>query len=254
MLFRSAKRGLLELAHGGTLFLDEIGELSLELQVKLLRTLQERTFRRLGGERLLSVDIRIVSSTNRDLETEVREMRFRCDLLYRLNVVCISLPPLRDRPGDVALLTQHFLQQFAAASNRTGVRMTPEALRLLEQHQWPGNVRELRNVLERAMVLCDGDSVRARDLPDYIRERARLGKQIDIAMGYKAVREQWLESQGSQYLKVLLRRHHGNISAVAREAQISRKSVYELLRRFDIDPGPFGAPSQPGHLSSSRQA
>ncbi len=239
------KRGLLELAHGGTLFLDEIGELTPELQAKLLRTVQERTFRRLGGERLLSVDIRIISSTNRDLDAEVQQGRFRRDLLYRLNVVSVSLPPLRDRPGDVTLLAHHFLQEFATACNKPCPRMSPDALRLLERYQWPGNIRELRNVMERVVVLCDSDSVRVRDLPAYIREQARLGKQIHAAMGYKAAREQWLESQGSQYLTTLLRRHHGNISAVAREAQISRKSVYVLLRRFDIDPRQFSALSGP---------
>lgn len=242
------KRGLLELAHGGTLFLDEIGELSLELQAKLLRTLQERTFRRLGGEQLLNVDIRVISSTNRDLSAEVQQGRFRQDLFYRLNVVSIQLPPLRDRVGDVALLVQHFLQEFAQATNKADVRITPEALRLLELYQWPGNIRELRNVVERAVVLCDTDTVRVRDLPDYIREQARMSKQIRAAIGFKAVREQWVESQGKQYLTGLLRRHHGNISAVAREAQISRKSVYELLRRFGIDASQYHPTGKQGAL------
>lgn len=234
-----SKRGLLELAHGGTLFLDEIGELTPELQAKLLRTLQERTFRRLGGERLVTVDIRIISSTNRDLNAEVQQGHFRQDLLYRLNVVTISVPPLRERSGDVALLAQHFLQEFSSAANKDCIAMTPETLRLLEQYRWPGNVRELRNVIERAVVLSDGNTVQVRDLPDYIREQASLEKRIDSAIGYKAAREQWVESQGKQYLTVLLRRHQGNVSAVAREAQISRKSVYELMRRFQIDAGHF---------------
>ncbi len=237
-----AKRGLLELAHSGTLLLDEIGEMAPELQAKLLRTLQERAFRRLGGERMLNVDIRVISSTNRDLDMEVQQGRFRRDLLYRLNVVSVCLPPLRDRPGDVALLSQHFLRELSAAGGKSCCRISPEALRLLEGYQWPGNIRELRNVMERAVVLCDGDSVRVRDLPDYISEQARLGEQIHREMGYKAAREGWLESQGSQYLIGLLRRHEGNISAVAREAQISRKSVYDLLRRLHIDPRRFSGP------------
>lgn len=245
-----AKRGLLELAHSGTLFLDEIAELSSELQAKLLRTLQERTFRRLGGERLVSVDIRIISSTNRDLEAEVQQGRFRQDLLYRLNVVSIALPPLRDRLGDVSLLVQHFLQEFSRAASKACGRITPEALCLLEQYHWPGNIRELRNVIERAVVLCDGNIVRVRDLPEYIREQARLGKLIHAAMGYKAARAQWVQSQGKQYLIALLRRHHGNISAAAREAEISRKSIYELLRRFDIDAQQFHPQLQAGSSSS----
>ena len=233
------KRGLLELAHGGTLFLDEIGELSQELQAKILRTIQERSFRRVGGERLVHVDIRIICSTNRDLTAEVEQGRFRHDLLYRLNVVTVTLPPLRDRQGDVALLAQHFLKQFHQAVGNGGGRITTEAMRLLERYQWPGNVRELRNVIERATVLCDDRTVRVRDLPDYIREQARLEKQIDAAIGYKATRDQWMESRGKDYLTGLLRRHRGNVSAVAREAQISRKSVYELLRRYQIDPHDF---------------
>lgn len=235
------KRGLLELAHGGTLFLDEIGELNPELQAKLLRTLQERSFRRLGSERLQKVDLRIISSTNRDLNAEVQRGHFRQDLLYRLNVVVISLPPLRERQGDVALLVQYFLQEFSRAAGKPCMRITPDALRLLERYQWPGNVRELRNVIERAVVLCDGNTVRVRELPDYIREQAQLGKQIRAAIGYKAAREQWTDSRGKQYLTSLLRHHRGNISAVAREAQISRKSVYELLHRFEIDPRAFHA-------------
>ncbi len=233
------KRGLLELAHGGTLFLDEIGELGPELQAKLLRALQERTFRRLGGERLISVDIRVICSTNRDLDAEVRQNRFRQDLLYRLNVVTLALPPLRERSGDVALLAHNFLQEFARATNKPSARITPEAMRLLERYQWPGNIRELRNVIERAVVLCEEETIRVRDLPDYIREQARRSKQIDTALGYKVAREQWVESKGKQYLTELLHRHRGNVSAVAREAQISRKSVYELLRRFELDPHAF---------------
>ena len=241
-----AKRGLLELAHGGTLFLDEIGELSQELQAKFLRVIQERSFRRVGGERLVQVDIRLICSTNRDLNAEVGQGRFRQDLLYRLNVVTVTLPPLRDRQGDVALLAQQFLRQFREATGKDCGRITAEALRLLEGCEWPGNVRELRNVIERATVLCDGNTVRVRDLPDYIRERARLGKQINAAIGYKAAREQWMESKGRDYLVTLLRHHRGNISAVAREAQISRKSVYELLRRYEIDARKFHARANQG--------
>ncbi len=234
-----AKRGLLELAHGGTLFLDEIGELSIELQAKLLRTFQERAFRRLGGERLVNVDIRIISSTNRDLPLEVQQGRFRQDLLYRLNVVTITLPPLRDRPGDVNLLATHFMQEFSRVCGKDRMGIEPDALCLMERYQWPGNIRELRNVIERAVVLCDGHTVRVRDLPEYLRVQEQTGNEIRTTVGYKAVQERWAESQGKQYLTALLHRHQGNISAVAREAQLSRKSVYEMLRRFDIDTHEF---------------
>lgn len=230
------KRGLFELADGGTLLLDEIAEMSTELQAKLLRTLQERSFRRLGGERLIRVDIRIISSTNQDLQVEVQHGRFRQDLLYRLNVVTINPPPLRDRLGDVARLTDYFLRGFSRAGGKSRVRIHPDALRALERYRWPGNVRELRNVIERAVVLCNGDTVCLRDLPEPIRQQAGVPERHHSGTSYKAAREQWVESQGKPYIEGLLRRHRGNISAVAREAQLSRKSVYEMLRRFEVDP------------------
>jgi DNA-binding NtrC family response regulator len=229
-----AKRGLLELAKGGTVFFDEIGEMNAELQAKLLRVLQERTFRRLGGEKLVTVDMRVICSTNRDLEVEAREGRFRQDLLFRLNVVTLTLPLLRDRRGDVGVLVQHFIQKFARAANKGRVQIGPDAMELLEQYPWPGNVRELGNVIERAVVLCEVNTIRVRDLPAQIQEQAGLPKPINTALGYKAVREQWVDVQGKQYLASLLRRHNGNVSAAAREAQVSRKSFYELMRRFEI--------------------
>jgi DNA-binding NtrC family response regulator len=230
-----AKRGLLELANGGTVFFDEIGEMNAELQAKLLRVLQERTFRRLGGERLVSVDIRVVCSTNRDLDAESRAGRFRHDLLYRLNVVTITLPPLRERHGDRALLVRHFIQKFSRATNKGPVQMSPDALELLERYSWPGNVRELRNVVERAVVLCEGHTIRVRDLPEPIQAQASLPPQVQAAAGFKVAREKWVDFQGKPYLVSLLRRHNGNVSAAAREAQISRKFFYELMRRFEVD-------------------
>jgi DNA-binding NtrC family response regulator len=232
-----AKRGLLELANGGTVFFDEIGEMTLELQAKLLRTLQEHSFRRLGGERLTNVDVRVIASTNRDLEAEAQKGTFRQDLLFRLNVVTIVLPPLREREGDVRLLAMEFLQTFCRAAARPVVELAPESLRLLEAYSWPGNVRELRNVIERAVVFCDGRSIQPRDLPEFIshpKPSSPAAAAAEPASGFKAVREQWVETQGKQYLNDLLRRHNGNISAAAREAQISRKSLYDLLHRYRV--------------------
>jgi DNA-binding NtrC family response regulator len=207
--------------------------MNAELQSKLLRVLQERAFRRVGGEKLINVNIRVVCCTNRDLEAEARQGRFRQDLLYRLNVVTISLPPLRDRAGDIAVLTQHFVRKFCQAANKGPIQVSPDALQALERHDWPGNVRELRNVLERAIVMCEGHAVRLRDLPEIFRQQSRA--EIPASLGYRAAREQWVDVQGRQYLVSLLHRHHGNVSAAAREAQISRKSLYELMHRFDID-------------------
>ncbi len=229
-----AKRGLLETANGGTVFFDEIGEMNAELQAKLLRVLQERAFRRVGGERLIQVNMRVICCTNRDLEAEARQGRFRQDLLYRLNVVTITLPQLRERTGDVAILTQHFMQKFCQAANKGRVQISPDALQALELHDWPGNVRELRNVVERAIVMCEDHAVRLRDLPEALRRR--VAEPEPAVPGYKAIREQWVDVQGKQYLVSLLQRHNGNVSAAAREAQISRKSLYELMHRFEIEP------------------
>ena len=229
-----AKRGLLESADRGSVFFDEIGEMNAELQAKLLRVIQERAFRRVGGERLISTDIRIIACTNRDLEAEARAGRFRSDLLYRLNVVTITLPPLRERAGDVAMLVEYFIQKFAEAANKLRVQIGPDALQALESYEWPGNIRELRNVMERAVVLCEGNTIRLRDLPQAVQDCVTSANSAGA--GYKAVRERWVDLQGKQYLTQLLARHSGNVSAAAREAQISRKSFYELMRRFEIEP------------------
>ncbi|HTK95788.1 MAG TPA: sigma-54 dependent transcriptional regulator [Terriglobales bacterium] len=228
-----SKRGLLEAADGGTLYFDEIGEMNAELQAKLLRTLQERSFRRLGSERLIDVDVRVVCSTNRNLPEEAKAGRFRPDLLYRLQVVTITLPALRERVGDIPLLVEHFVRMFAKAANQGKVQVSLDAEQLLESYAWPGNVRELRNVIEHAVVMCDGALIRPRDLPEIIMASSAITAPGQI--GYKAARGQWVDAQGKQYLTSLLRRHDGNVSAAAREAQISRKSLYELMKRFDID-------------------
>ena len=159
----SRKLGLFEAAQGGTLFLDEIGDLPLHLQVKVLRAIQERKVQRLGATRGLPVDIRFVAATNRDLEVEVREERFREDLYYRLNVIRIRMPALRERPGDIGLLAGYFLRKFAGELGRKVETMSPEALALLEGHSFPGNVRELENAIERALILSDGPMLETRD-------------------------------------------------------------------------------------------
>ncbi len=152
----AARRGRFELAHGGTLFLDEVADLPPAVQVKLLRALQERTIERVGGEAAVGVDVRVVAATNRPLEPLVREGRFREDLFYRLNVVPIALPPLRERPGDVPPLARHFLAKFAAEHARPVTDVSPDTLRLLARYRWPGNVRELQNVVERGVVVSAG--------------------------------------------------------------------------------------------------
>ena len=165
------RKGRFELAHGGTLFLDEIGELNLPLQVKLLRVLQEGEFERVGGTETIRTDVRVIAATNRDLEAEVREGRFREDLYWRLNVISIPVPPLRERPGDVILLADHYLAKVLDATGRDGPKSMDESvIRAIQVYNWPGNVRELENAIERAVVLARGDVLVPEDLPRAIQE------------------------------------------------------------------------------------
>jgi DNA-binding NtrC family response regulator len=175
----SRKIGKFELAHRGTLFLDEISELYPELQVKLLRVLEERSIMRVGGSEAIEVDFRLIAATNRDLEREVFELdRFREDLYYRLKVVTLEVPPLRERPGDLALLAEHFLGRFCEEHERPAKRLTPEALKALGRYGWPGNVRELRNSLESVVIFHEGEEIGVADLPEEVRRgRGEVGRR-----------------------------------------------------------------------------
>ncbi len=169
------RKGRFELAHGGTLFLDEISEMPLHLQVKLLRVLQEMEFERVGGSQTIKVDVRVIAATNRELKTEVEAGRFRADLFYRLNVVNIHVPPLRERKEDIPLLINHFIEKYSKEMGISEkVRIDKEALKLLMEYHWPGNVRELENVIERALLLCSGGEIRLGDLPPEIRDNMGL--------------------------------------------------------------------------------
>ncbi|EPR34985.1 sigma54 specific transcriptional regulator, Fis family [Alkalidesulfovibrio alkalitolerans DSM 16529] len=160
--------GRFELAQGGTVFLDEIGEMDLSLQVKILRVLQEKEFEKVGGTKTQKADVRVVAATNRDLEREVAEGRFREDLFYRLNVIPLHLPPLRERGEDVLLLAEFFLRRFCGGKGRSCLGLSPEAREMLRTYQWPGNVRELENFMERMAILCEGESITPEDLPEKI--------------------------------------------------------------------------------------
>jgi len=172
------RKGRFELAHGGTLFLDEVGDMSPALQVKLLRVLQEMSFERVGGTRTLSVDVRLVAASNRDLRQQVAAGHFREDLYYRLKVVHIEVPPLRERRDDIPLLVQHFLKKTATANDLPRKKINPEALKILYNYPWSGNVRELENVIERTVILCDGDEIGPEDLPEEIRRQRPAGQAI----------------------------------------------------------------------------
>jgi two-component system, NtrC family, response regulator HydG len=236
------KPGLMELAHRGTMFLDEIGELPLALQVKLLRALQERQIRRVGGTSLVDVDVRVVSATNRDLRDGVAKGQFREELYYRVNVIEIRLPPLRDRAGDVELLAHAFLRKYGQGRV---VKFSDDALTVLESYRWPGNIRELQNVVERACALADAETVERRDLPDYLLHgnalrvessggpssaaEPRLPSGVELPL--RQAKEQWMRVLEASYLRELLNRH-GNISAAAKAAGIDRKTFHRLLNKY----------------------
>ncbi len=235
----SMRHGAFELADGGTIFLDEIGELSLDLQPKLLRVLESRTIKRVGGDRPINVDVRVVAATNRNLEAEVKKGNFREDLFYRLNVVPIYLPPLRKRKDDIPMLIDSFIEE----ANKVNLEKTVEgvqagAMEILMSYDWPGNVRELKNSISRMLSFMDGTKITAEDIPERIRlpiAKAELDIRDDL--GFKDAKEQWIASFEKQYLIEALKRNHYNISAAAKEAGIDRKSVQRLIRKYNIQVG-----------------
>jgi len=227
--------GIFEYADGGTLFLDEIGELNIALQSKLLRVLQERQVRRVGGRKLIDVDVRIISATNRNLKNAIGEGRFREDLFYRLDVISIPLPPLRERQDDIPLLANHYLKHFSKSSRNEVMGISGEALELIERYHWPGNVRELQNVMERAVSLTDSEIITPEDLPKKIRSVKNPDTFVFPAgSDFKKAKKEWTDSFEKRYLSALLERHNGNISKAAREAQINRKTIHRLLKRHRL--------------------
>jgi DNA-binding NtrC family response regulator len=223
------KRGQLELAHTGTLFLDEIGELSFALQAKLLRVLQEREFRRLGSERQILVDIRVISATSRDLRNEIVAGKFRQELYYRLNAVTVSLPPLRDRQNDISILANHFLSHYCQEYQLTPPEVCSGVRKLFAGYEWPGNVRELQNVIQHAVLMAESKSIGLCDLPEYMQTGSRAG------LSFLEVRDKEAETVEKPFLEDLLRKHRGNISKAAAEAKLSRKTIYRLVKRFSFD-------------------
>lgn len=235
------KLGLIEVADGGTLFLDEIGELSPRLQVKLLRVLQEKTFRRVGGTKQIEVDVRVVSATNRDLLEETHQKHFREDLYFRLNGITVQLPPLRKRQGDIQILAQHFLEQFNQR-NHLSIKLGREVLNALENYPWPGNVREFKNVIERSAILADKGIIGLKDLPmelmSYNRssfvEQEPLPPELNLEQGFSEAKELWIERFERRYLTELLNQHHWNVSQAAEKAKINRKTIHRLIAKYQL--------------------
>ncbi|WP_010584728.1 sigma-54-dependent transcriptional regulator [Schlesneria paludicola] len=230
--------GLLKEADGGTIFLDEIGELPLSLQAKLLRVIQHSTFTPVGQTRPMTIDVRFIAATNRDLEEEVRRERFRRDLFYRLAVVPISLPPLRDRGGDVMLLANHFLRQLSLGNQPNYSEFSLEAAQSLQTYSWPGNVRELRNVVERAVVLSSGRVIEQSDLPSGLAQADSAGTPFELGEGASA-RGRVLSQADRSYIEELLRVSGGNVSRAAATAGLTRQGLYKLLQKHGLPPARF---------------
>lgn len=230
--------GLLEYAGGGTFFLDEIGELPLSMQAKLLRALQERQIRRVGGKSEIDIDVRIIAATSRKLKEEMEQDRFRADLYYRINVVRIVLPPLRKRTEDIPLLTHHFVEEYASEMGRENVEIDPLALEVLASYEWPGNVRELQNVIKRLLTVTRHDAIRISDLPDEIVTSA--GSQLGNGQpGFFDLRDQHVSAFEKRYLRNLLSAHEGNVTEAASDAQLPRGTLYRFLNKHDLAPADF---------------
>ncbi len=220
------KQGKIELADGGTVFLDEIGEMHPTLQTKLLRVMQDHAFERVGGTTTIQVDIQVISSTNRDLTRAVKDGRFREDLFFRLNVIPITLPPLRERRGDIRLLAEFFLKKHSHELKRPGLSFSPTALGLLEQYDWPGNVREVENLLERAVVLASGDQIHAEDLA--------LPASAVSANGPVSTYQAQLDAAEKEMLRQVLRDHDGDKRAAARAIGMALSTLYAKLKRHQL--------------------
>jgi two-component system response regulator AtoC len=226
------RAGRFEQADGSTLFLDEVGELDLALQAKLLRVLQEKEITRVGGERPIRVDVRIVAATNRDLEEAVRGGRFRDDLYYRLNVIPLRLPALRERPGDLPVLLQHFLRAFAVQYGREPAPAPPELLAAAEAYAWPGNVRELRNLCERAVLV--GWQAVAPFLGAKAPGEAPVAALVDLDRPFLEAKQGLVERFEREYFGRLLARHKGKVGEVARAAGIAERNLYEKMKQLGL--------------------
>jgi two-component system response regulator AtoC len=245
-----SKPGRFELASGGTLFLDEIGSIPVEMQVKLLRALQESEFERVGGVKTIRVDVRLVAATNTDLKKEIAAGAFREDLYYRLNVVPIRLPPLRERREDVPLLVSHFVKKFDARLRKNVTRIEPEALEVLVNHPWPGNIRELENVIERAVLFCDGDALRPVDLPSELSPRTpdpplatpsakataspAASDALNASDGLKEQVKAAMSRLERELIVKALEQTGGNVTHAARLLKISRKGLQLKMKELGL--------------------
>ncbi len=225
------RRGRFEMADGGSLFLDEIGEIDAAIQVKILRVLEERNFERVGGQETIETDTRLIAATNRNLRTMMEQGKFREDLFYRLFVVVIRIPSLRERPEDIPLLIQHFLQQSAKENNRTIESITPDALQVLNAYPWPGNVRELRNAIERMVVMTRNPRITLRDVPVEIREHQTAGPATVVAAGAPPLS---IDQAERNLIAKALKATGGNRTLAAKQLGISRRTLHRKLNEYGL--------------------
>jgi len=230
----SAKPGLVETAHGGTLFLDEITTLSHPLQAKLLRVLQDRSVQRLGGRTSRKIDFRLITATNDDLEDLVHTGRFREDLYYRIHVVPIVVPPLRDREGDIPLLVEHFLRIFCTSNKKPVKQLQPEVMQILEDYPWPGNVRELENVVQRMVVMNDGAVIAAHHLPQQLLYSSAASQEAILIPEEGVDFDSEIQRIEIAYLNAALRRTGGRKTAAAQLLRIDRQRMKYLCRKLGL--------------------
>jgi DNA-binding NtrC family response regulator len=235
------KPGLFEIADGGTLFLDEIGNISLATQSKLLRVIQEREFTPVGGIRPKRVDIRLIAATNKDLPSKIKEGTFREDLYYRLNIVPILVPPLRERPEDIPLLAQHFLQRYGREMGRSSMTLSPAGAQVLTQYAWPGNVRELENIMERVVIMADEEVITPKHLPHSFQEEPGVVFQAprtseELKDLKKQLRDKAVEEAESLFVLSALNRNEWNITRAAKEVGMLRPNFQALMRKHNIRP------------------
>jgi DNA-binding NtrC family response regulator len=233
------KKGRFEAADGGTLFLDEVGDVSPAMQAKLLRVSQTGSFERVGGTETLKVDVRIIAASNRRLEDEVKAGRFRTDLFYRLNVVRVDLPPLRDRPEDIPLLAMYFLEKFMPMSTPPVTEIDSEAMQALLEHNWPGHVRELENAIKAAVAMAEGSVIHRDALPASVAPRARrpagANSLIDIERPLPDLTNDLIGQVERDYFTRLLARYKGNVARCAKHSGLSRRSVTQKLQKYHLD-------------------
>jgi DNA-binding NtrC family response regulator len=236
------KSGLLEVANGGTFFLDEVGDLSLGIQAKLLRVLQEKEFRQVGGVKSIKVNVRLVAATNQDLELMIREGRFREDLFYRVNIVPIRLPSLKERREDIPLLADHFLKVYNSRRNKNMKGFSPQALGVLMEYDWPGNVRELENIIDRMVIMSDSETIDVEHVPIHIVgsrvcfniTAARTGAELKEMK--KRMRTQAVENVEKAFLIEALKRNQWNVSKAARDVGMYRQNFQAMMRKYNIQP------------------